>query len=140
MAKKHSVKDYSIVFAGQQLTGFGPDDFFEVAFNGEGYTQTVGSDGEVAVNQDADESGVVTVNLLQTSVSNEFLSQIYQSARDGGQLQHDLLIRDANGKTAYSSADAVVKRVPDTSRGKEAGTNGWQILCGHLKGFEGGTE
>lgn len=139
MSKKYSVKDYSIVFAGQFLSGFGPDDFFEVAFNGEGFSQTVGVDGEVAVNQDADESATVTVNLLQTSSSNEFLSTIYQSAREGGQLQHDLLIRDSNGKSVYTSADAVVKRVPDTSRGKEAGVNAWQILCGHLKPFEGGS-
>lgn len=140
MSKKHSVKDYSIVFAGQHLSGFGPDSFFSVDFDGEGYTKTVGSDGEVAFNEDADESGVVTIQLLQTSSSNEFLSQIYQSAREGGQLHQDLLIRDANGKTSYSSADAVVKRVPNTSRGKEVGVNEWQIICGHIKAVEGGTE
>lgn len=136
--KRYSVKDYSIIFAGQAISGFA-EEFFEVGFNGEGFTQTVGADGEVATNDDANESGTVTLNLLQTSASNEFFSTIFRTAKEGGQLHHDLLIRDANGKTEYVSADAVVKRIPDTSRGKEAGSNGWEILCGHLKGFEGGS-
>lgn len=139
MSKKYSSKAHSVVLAGQFLTGFGPDDFIEIAFNGEGYSQTIGSDGEVAINEDADESATVTINLLQTSQSNEFLSSLYKSAKEGGQLTHDFLMRDTNGKTLYSSADAVVKRVPDSTRAKAAGVNAWQILCGHLKGFEGGS-
>ncbi len=138
MSKKFSTKDHSIVLGGQVLTGFGPDDFIEIAFNGEGYTQVIGADGEVAVNQDADESATVTVNLLQTSTGNAFLSTLYNAAREGGQLTHDFLFRDANGLTLYTSADAVVKRIPDTTRGKEAGSNAWEILLGVLKGFEGG--
>jgi len=46
-------------------------------------------------------------------------------------------MRDQNGTTLYESADCAIKRIPDTTRGRQAGENKWELTCGHLIGFEG---
>jgi C4-type Zn-finger protein len=138
MAGKYSFKDHSIVFGTQELTGIHSDGI-DIAFNGEGIVPTVGADGEHAFNIDADQSATVTVNLLQSSSSNEYLSGIYNTAKQGGQLEFPLIIRDQFGKSIYSSSSAAIKRIPDTTRAKEIGAVGWEIVCGQLEGIEGGS-
>lgn len=133
----YSFKDHSVILGSQEITGFS-EDGVQIEFNGEGFTDTVGLDGEVATNLDANQSGTVTLNLLQSSSSNAYLSGLYQTAREGGQIAYPLVIRDQFGKTVYTCADAKVKRIPNTSRVRETGAVPWAIICGTLKGFEGG--
>lgn len=133
----HSIKDFSIIYGARDITGLA-EDGVSIAFNGEGYTQTVGAQGEVSLNLDANESATVTINLLSTSDSNDYLSNLYQLGRNGGTKEYPLILRDQNGNTLYTSSDAVIKRIPDTTKGKETGTNPWEIICGHLVGYEGG--
>ena len=133
----HSIKDWSIIFGSQEISKIA-EEGISISFNGEGFTQTIGLKGEVAINQDSNESGTVTLNLLSTSESNNYLSGLYITAKEGGQVEYPLVIRDQNGSTLYTSTDAVIKRIPDSTKAKETGTNSWEIICGTLTGYEGG--
>ena len=132
----HSFKGYSVILGSQEITGF-HENGIEVTPDGEGYTKTVGIDGFVVFNDDANESATFTLNLLQTAPSNGYLSGIFIAAKEGGVVEHPFLIRDENSNTIYTSPNAVVKQIPPSTKVGEVDVLPWQILCGKVVSFEG---
>lgn len=133
---RYALEDINISYGVQALTGLA-DDALSVSYLGEN-TMTIGSKGEASYNITSDKSADVTVNLLQTSPSNAYLSNLFNIAQAGGQAGYPLVINDSKGGTLYTCSDAVISKIPDTSRGRETGTNSWLIKCGRLLGQEGG--
>jgi hypothetical protein len=134
---RYALEDYNISYGTESITGLA-EEAFSISFNGKN-TMTIGSKGEGSYNITSDNSATVTINLLQTSSSNAYLSGLLNIAKqNNGVASYPLVINDSNGTTIYSCTDAVIESIPDTSRGRETGTNGWIILCTNLLGVEGG--
>jgi hypothetical protein len=98
-----------------------------------------GADGQVVRVASADKRGEITVTLMASSLSNDFLSA--QAALDDltGINTQPLLIKDLLGTTLISAQQAWIKKPADVEFGKEAGTREWVFECGELNILVGGS-
>lgn len=138
MAKTYNPKRYVISFGGHTLTGFADGTFVSVQKAADDFTKVVGADGEVARSASADESATVTLTLLQTSRSNDVLSAFRREDKLTNLGKKPLLIKDLNGTTVASAAEAWIARGPNIENAKEISPRVWVIDCSHLFEHIGG--
>lgn len=125
-------------FLGVPITAFGPDTFIEAARNEDGFSIQVGAGGEVARSRNRNRSGRVTFTLLATSPENDLLANLALVDEATGEGIGPLFIKDRLGTTLLHAQNAWIVKLPDVSRGKEAGTVAWMIDCDRLEMFVGG--
>jgi hypothetical protein len=106
---------------GIALDGFGDAEKVVLSPNEDAVTVLTGSDGETAISYNGNDTELATINLMQTSTSNDYLSSL-ALARTPFSFQ----IRDLNGTTLVYGI-AWVQRAPDVSPAKTVGINAWQI-------------
>lgn len=120
-------------FAGTPLTGFADGNFITAERNSDGITLKVGADGESAVAVSADESGKVTITVLNTSKTNDYLS-LCANLHTRGPLQ----IKDLSGRLLVNAEDAWVVKQAAITKSKEVEDNAWVIETGNLAIVNGG--
>jgi hypothetical protein len=125
-------------FAGIPVTGYAKDTFIEVEYEADAFSDEVGAAGEVVRVKNNDERGTVTVTLMADSQTNDLFSAVAAADRVSGTGVAPLLGKEFNGTTAFSSANAWVKKMPKVERGTEAPTVQWVFRCAKLKVFVGG--
>lgn len=133
MSQTYNPKLLIATFAGRILSGFADGTFAQVSKNEDGMMLKVGADGESAVAVNANESGKVTITLLNTSATNDFLS-LAAGLRTRGALQ----IKDLSGRTLVNAADAWIVKQADITKSKEIETSEWVFETGSLQVFSGG--
>jgi hypothetical protein len=95
-------------------------------------TLTAGTLGEVTRTKNLNKIIQWTITLPQTHSSNDVLAALAIT-----DVPFVIGIRESGGNYVATSPEAVITKRPDTSRGKEAGTNEWMIQ-GKGEIFEGG--
>lgn len=138
MAKTYSPKRVSVSFRGVLLTGFAPDTFITAERNEDAFTLEVGSDGEASRTASANQSGTVTLTLMQTSASNDALSAAALQDETNQSGTGALMIKDASGRTVVLAAEAWIRRRAAAEFGSEQSTREWVFETGNLEIFNGG--
>jgi hypothetical protein len=127
-SRSYSSKAVVITFNGVLITGLGDATFLTVAKNTDGMELKVGADGESAVAISPDESGLATVTLLNSSPSNDFLSQC-ANQRTRGVFQ----AKDLSGRMLINAPDAWVKKMADVTKSKSIESSAWAFESGDMK-------
>ena len=123
-------KKVLISFAGREITGYADGTFITIEPHGEGFTLTVGSDGEMVRSIDPDDALVVTLTLLQSSESNDHLSTIYQLDKKTGKGLVPLLIKDGTGRTRAAAGKSYISQLPSVGFAKTGEeTREWSIIA-----------
>lgn len=138
MAKTYASKKVQAIFGGVVLTGFMEDSFVEVDRNSDSFSLMVGADGEGARAASADQSGKVTVRLLQTSASNDYLTGclvIDELTQLGAK---PLLIKDGSGRSLDTAIEAWITKPPKKIFSKGIEGREWVIETDKLIMFSGG--
>lgn len=138
MAKTYSPKKVVVSYKGQILSGFADGTFVKVERASASFAKTVGADGEVARTASADRSGKVTVTLLQSSISNDLLSQNLNTDELTNLNTGPLMIKDTSGTTLVLASEAWIMGQPAPELGKELGSREWVFETGNLEMFTGG--
>lgn len=122
---KYSPEDVNFVFDGGLVaTGLAEDEFVTAERNTEKRSFKVGAQGEVVVNESADDTGTVTVTIDQTSPTNKEFRRLYNSGK-----AFDLNVADNNPNTAdVSGSECYIENLPSKSSGAESGDREWNIL------------
>ena len=115
-------------FNAVPLTGMADGQFIGADKNVDGMTLTVGADGESAVAISADESGTVTITLLNTSISNDYLSRCANLKVRG-----QLIVKDLSGRMVLFAQDAWVKKQSTVNKSKQVESNAWVFETGNLE-------
>lgn len=112
-------KKVNVVVDGTTLTGFASDGIITVSKSEDAVTTQVGVQGDVAYEENANESGTVAVTLMQTSSSLAKLRSLASKRK-----RFPITISDANDDDSInvSGADCRVLKMPDVVRGKNIGT------------------
>lgn len=76
-----------------------------------------------------DTSCTISIELLQTSTSNDVLSEIVDQDRIKQTGRLELQIKDTSGRSVLQSVNAYISNFPDISYGAEIGTRTWIIQC-----------
>jgi len=129
-----------IMAAGVKIVGWADGEFCTVEQVSDGFTDVVGTDGEVVRSKTNDRRTTVTLKLLQTSISNDILSAVHNAdirARNGRGV-FPFQIIDLQGTTVVHAAQAWIVKAPDTSFDRSAKTKEWQIRLAEATRFDGG--
>ena len=125
IAKTYDPKKIVITFAGIPLSGFADGTFIQVTQPAQRFTKHVGADGEVARARSNDDTHEVTITLLQTSLSNTYLSQMAEADRISNLGIGSLQITDLNGTTLRLWPQAWIRQDPEMQDGKEISDRAW---------------
>lgn len=126
-SRTYSSKAVTQSFAGVLLSGMGDATFLTVAKNEDGMELKVGADGESSVAINANESGIATITVMNTSPTNDYLS-LCANARTRGVYQ----AKDLSGRMLVNAADAWVKKMGDVTKSKSVETTTWIIESGDM--------
>ena len=112
-------KKVSIVVNNRMITGFASDSMITVARSEDIVTTAVGVQGDVTYNENANESGTMTITLSGTSSSLPSLRDLALRRKP-----FPVLLVDANDDSnVYVSGDRCrITRPPDLTRAKEIGS------------------
>ena len=120
----------SLVVNGRVITGFATDSMITVARSEDMVTTAVGVQGDVTYNENANDSGTVTVTLSGTSSSLPTLRDLALRRQ-----QVSVLLADANDDSnVYVSGDrGRITRPPGLTRAKEIGSETVTIFVPSLE-------
>lgn len=128
--------EVNIIIGGHRVSGWMS---VSVEYNEDMYTLLVGTDGLACRSKTTNSSARFTLELLQSSDSNDVLEgfHIADSLAPGG-LPIPIMIKDNNGRSLYVADTAWATRRPSASFGKDVGSRTWVFETDNLVGFTGG--
>lgn len=102
-----------------------------IAPSGDINSMLVGADGTGQHSLYADKSGMISVNLLKTSPTNQLLSLMYafQTSSGAAHGQNTLVINDKSRGDVITCRQVAFKKAPDLSYAKEGGTVVWEFAA-----------
>lgn len=128
--KIYSASEITVVFGGLPIdSGRGDDEFCAISKAEETFTYKAGVDGEGTRSESKNNYHTVKLTVMRTSRANALLSAIYNGdvAVAGGAGVVPILVRDRQGASLFSSAEAWITKLPDNVYSKEANTIEWMI-------------
>ena len=137
--KTYDFKHYSVIFADTLIEGWAPGTAVTVSPEGPGFTDQVGTDGNVVRERSNDRRVTVTFALMQTSESNDFLSDLYLADREllNGRGPASLRIVDRFGSTVFEAAKAWIQKDPEATLDATATEREWEIRVAEMRPFHG---
>ena len=124
----YSPNDVTAVAAGTPLDGFTQGTFITAEVQQDAATAKMGADGYTAFSViRADRLIQVTITLMQTSLSNNYLTGLLASQRAGGP-PFPLAILNSTGGEAVTISAAVIAKEPAASFDVEAGGREWTFI------------
>jgi len=129
-----------VTWGDRILKGFADGTFVKVEKSAEQFTKAVGSDGNVARVRNCDNSAEIAVTLMQSSETNEYLSD--QAAEDElyATKVQPFQVKDLRGNTLAVAPEAWIKKIPAAEFGKEMTNREWVFDTGSCSIKHGGAE
>jgi hypothetical protein len=139
--KVYSGDEVTVQFGSINIeSGRGEDDFVRIErVNGPSFGVKSGLDGEQTRWQNKDRATRVVVVLMQSSKFNDLLSAVHNAdLKANGSGIFPLMVRDRNGTSLLTGAEAYIEDFPDETFSKEPGTLEWPIMVPNPERFVGG--
>ena len=133
-------KEVKVVLGDNPITGYADGTFVEIEFDEQQWNKVTGADGLTSRSKTNNYAGTVTITLLATSPGNDVLNALWQKDRRNNNGVVPLLIKDASGRTRWSSQHAWVQQMPSQSFSKDTEEREWIIDCAELRGNIGGNQ
>lgn len=130
---EYAPEDVKVAWNGIDITGFAPDTFIRFERAVDAFGKTVGADGTVARTRNADRTGMVTITLMQNSLSNRLLAAAAVADEIGGEVISNFTVSDPSGSGVALALDAWVRKIPDQEYAAEYGTREWVFDCAYLQ-------
>lgn len=129
-AKTYDPKAIILIIGGVPITGFADGTFISVAPSSDRYTKVVGADREVARSASNDFTSEITITLLQTSSSNDYLSTLLNLDKLAHGGKRSIQIKDLLGTTLLFYQDGWINTPPTIEFSKEVGERSWVFQTG----------
>lgn len=140
--KVYDADQVKISINGIPITGgFADGEFLRIEWEGDAFSDVVGTDGEVTRSKTKDNRATATVLLMQTAEANLLLSAMHNADKlaSGGAGVGPFLVEDLNGATLHESPQCWVMKSPDSTYDREATAREWPIRCANLSDLQAGT-
>lgn len=128
-----NAKNIIITLAGVRIEGFADGDFLNIEHE-DSYADVVGSDGLVARSASNDGRATITLTLLQTSPSNDFLDALHTAdinAPNGAGVG-PFTMSDLFGRSEAFAPETWIQKKPSVVFGREVGDREWVLRCAKL--------
>lgn len=136
--RQYDPKQISLIVGGKIITGYADGTFVTPERNEDAFMLKVGVDGEGSRSKNANKSGKITIVLMQTSPSNDYLSALALADELSGNGVVPALMKDNLGTTLVTALSAWVKKIANPEMAKEVGTRTWVIETDELNMLVGG--
>jgi hypothetical protein len=118
----------TVIINGHEVTGYADGSFLTVSQVADGITTMVGADGELARAINTDTRVDITLTLLQTSPTNDFLTSIYAAdAISCGGVIGPIEVADLCGTTMFAASNTWVTKLADIEFAKEITNRAWTL-------------
>lgn len=134
----YDASQVSLIFGGKSISGFSEDSFITVERNEDTFALVVGVDGYGTRAKTNNYSGRVTVNLQQSSPSNDALQAFATADEQSNAGAQPLILRDASGRTLCSAATAWVVKPPSIEFTRSVSDRQWILETDRLNISVGG--
>lgn len=132
MLKSYDPKSVSITIGSHIVSEYEDGTFINCERNNDTWTIKKGASGETARAKSNDRSGRITITLMATSPSNDFLSALAVTDEQTNNGVVPVLIREVGGTTVVEATEAWVVRPSPVERSKTVGATTWIIETGDL--------
>lgn len=138
--KTFDIKRYPCIYGNHIVSGFATDNAISVEYKSDAWTLQVGADGEAARSKSNDYSATITLELMQTSLSNNALSTFYQADQLGNAGALPFLLKDLNGNTVLSAETAWIVKMTNVTISREVQSRIWTLETNALISFVAGNQ
>lgn len=129
----------SFTFMGLTInTGYQDNTFIDVERTADGFTDHVGSLGDVVRTANLDRTGKVTLTLQSQSPANDLLQAIADQDEQFRTGYGPLQIMDHNGNMECHATIAWIQKRPKIDRAKTSGSTVWVFRCADIEIDAGG--
>lgn len=122
----YNPSDVYLIIAGHICTGWNE---ISIEKSTPNFKFVKGIRGKNTRVQDLDTSAIINITLLQTSQTNDLLSEIHRLDIEEGTGRIELSIVDKSGTTAINSIEAYIENYPPKSFKDEFEPVSWSIQC-----------
>ena len=138
LVRTYDPKQVIITFGVAVLTGYAEGTFVKIARSGNAFDKRKGADGTVdRVNKNANDFGV-SITLMQTAPVNAVLSALLAADQISNVGVLPLVIKDLNGTTLFTAAQAWIEKDPDDEFADGLGNREWKFATGPGAKLTGG--
>jgi hypothetical protein len=128
------------IFGGKITTGYAADTAITVEMMTDSWSDEVGTDGYVTRVRTNDQRGTVTINLAQSSPSNDDYQALLNADLLTGTGASPGLLRDASGRTICSGDTGWIIKTPSSEFGRSLSNRQWVIRFANLVMAVGGND
>lgn len=125
MHRTYNPKRVAVSWAGINFVGFMDGTFVSVDMDEDAVTKKTGSQGDTVATLNANLGAGVTLTLLQTSPTNDQLTNKIPDPRRNSLPTGEFQIKDLNGNTLIHAAVAWIKKPPKVDYAKEVMGREW---------------
>lgn len=131
--RTYDPKDVNVIVGGVALTGFAEDTFVTAERMEDSFTEYVGAKGEVAMADNNNKTGEITVTLEATSPSVAYLNEL--ANRKGKNAIVPVTVVDLNddSRVVISGAEARVRKPASYEAGKEISEREFVIFVSEME-------
>lgn len=122
----YSPKEVVLTFGGYTVTGW---QSISIARSVDAFKPIRGIRGKHTRVRNADTSCMITIPLLQTSMSNDVLSKIHELDITNGTGRIELTLSDISGTSVFNSVEAYIVGYPEVVFSGEFEYRQWRIFC-----------
>lgn len=132
--------EVTLIVGGVPITGYVDGTFLTHEFDEAQFNKVTGADRLTSRAKTNNYAGSFTVNLQQTSRSNDYLAGLWQADRRGGNGVVPVLLKDNSGRTVITAAQAWIEQAPSSSFSKDIEGREWVIQHAEGNWFGGGNQ
>jgi hypothetical protein len=144
--KIYDASEISVSIAGIPIDpgtgpgGYADGEFMTIEWEGDQFTDVVGTDGEVTRSKTNDLRATATLRLMQSSAANAALSalSLLDQKTPNGAGVGAFMVRDRSGLSIHEAAECWIAQMPNATYGREAGPREWKIRIAKLNSLIGG--
>ncbi len=136
--KTYDPKQVLVVVGGVPISGYADGSFVRVGRRNPQWELVKGADGEGARSKSNDDSGFIEIELMQTSASNQHLSNISLADETSNAGVVPVMVKDGSGFSLHMAEQSFIEKNPDGAYAKTNQTRVWRFLCDKLQDYHGG--
>ena len=122
----YSPKEVQLTFGSYTVTGW---QSISITRSVDAFKPIRGIRGKHTRVRNADTSCMITIPLLQTSMSNDVLSKIHELDITNGTGRIELTLSDLSGTSVFNSVEAYIVGYPEVVYSGEFEYRQWRIFC-----------
>lgn len=132
--RTYSPQEVTVSWAGVvPISNFADGTAIEVSRNADNTQQLVGMQGDVGLTYNADKTGQITINIMQTGETNRLLSAIQNKQDFTGKLfRGDIVISDPSGSYLCVARNCHIMTAPTVSLGDGQNSKEWVFFAERL--------